>query len=227
MDMAVEKFGGIDILINNASAIQNVSVEEMDVKRYDLIQSINSRGTFVCSKFAIPYLKKAKNPHILTISPPLYAGNDQVNWGAKLGTGYFLGKFGMTLITHGLAGELKEDGIACNTLWPRTSISTAAIKNVLGGDSAMEITRKEAIMSDAAYVILTSNSKTTTGWFQRWLLSQVPAASKVLKNSSHKSNGELHVMIFKPGSTIDWLPFKLRSTQFQTWMQWAEPLKLA
>lgn len=94
----------------------------MDVKRYDLIQSINSRGTFVCSKYAIPHLKKSKNPHILTISPPLYMGNDQINWFAKTGSGYVLGKFGMTLLTHGMAGELLDDGIACNTLWPRTSI---------------------------------------------------------------------------------------------------------
>lgn len=118
----VDHFGGLDILINNASAINLSGVQEMDVKRYDLIQQINSRGTFVCSKYAIPHLKKSKNPHILTISPPLYMGNDQINWFAKLGAGYVLGKYGMTLITHGMAGELADDGIACNCLWPRTSI---------------------------------------------------------------------------------------------------------
>ena len=106
----------------------------MDVKRFDLIQDINARGTFVSSKFAIPYLKKSKNPHILTISPPLYSGTDtRTNWFGKFGSGYVLGKFSMTLITHGLAAELLEAGIACNTLWPRSGISTAAVANVLGG----------------------------------------------------------------------------------------------
>lgn len=94
----------------------------MPVKSFDLIQAINSRGTFITSKFCIPHLRNSKNPHILTISPPLYMGNDQVNWFAKMGTGYVLGKYAMTLITHGLAGELRDDGIACNTLWPRTAI---------------------------------------------------------------------------------------------------------
>ena len=161
----VDTFGGLDILINNASAIQPVGVEEMAVKRFDLIMQINTRGTFVASKFAIPHLRKSKNPHILTISPPLYMGNDQVNWFAKMGTGYVLGKFGMTLITHGLAGELKDDGIACNTLWPRTAIQTAAVQNLLGGDSTMSGSRTPEIMADAAYVILSSKSSETTDNF--------------------------------------------------------------
>ena len=127
INKTVETFGGIDILINNASAINPTGVEDMEVKRFDLIQQINTRGTFVCSKFCIPHLRKSKNPHILTISPPLYMGSDQVNWFAKMGTGYVLGKYAMTLITHGLAGELKDDGIACNTLWPRTAVQTAAV----------------------------------------------------------------------------------------------------
>ena len=96
----VEVFGGLDILINNASAVQTSSVEDMDVKRYDLIHSINGRGTFICSKFAIPHLRKSKNPHILTIAPPLYMANDSVNWFAVAGTGYVLGKYAMTLISH-------------------------------------------------------------------------------------------------------------------------------
>ena len=152
-------------MINNASAIQTTGVEHMDVKRFDLIMGINTRGTFVCSKFAIPHLRKSKNPHILTIAPPLYMANDQVNWFSKLGTGYVIGKYGMSLVTHGLAGELKDDGIACNTLWPRTGIQTAAIKNVLGGDQAMAISRTPDIMSDAAYIILTSKSSKTTDNF--------------------------------------------------------------
>lgn len=119
----------------------------------------------MCSKYAIPHLRKAKNPHILTISPPLYMGNEQVNWFAKMGTGYVLGKYAMTLITHGLAGELKDDGIACNTLWPRTAISTAAVQNVLGGDEVMNSSRTEGIMSDSAYVILTADAKKTSDNF--------------------------------------------------------------
>lgn len=165
IDKTVETFGGLDILINNASAINPTGVEDMEIKRFDLIQSINSRGTFVSSKFAIPHLRKSKNPHILTISPPLYMGNDQVNWFAKMGTGYVLGKYAMTLITHGLAGELKEDGIACNTLWPRTAIQTAAVQNLLGGDSTMAGSRTAAIMADSAHVILTSKSTATTDNF--------------------------------------------------------------
>ena len=158
----MEVFGGLDILVNNASAIQMVPVEKMEVKRYDLIQSINSRGTFVASKYAIPHLRKSKNPHILSISPPLYMGNDpHINWFAATGTGYTLGKFGMTLITHGLAGELKVDGIACNTLWPRSTIQSAAIANVWGKKN-MEVARKPGIMADAAHTIFTSESRLTT-----------------------------------------------------------------
>ena len=162
----VETFGGLDILVNNASALQNTPVEDMEVKRFDLIQGINSRGTFVSSKYAIPHLRKSKNAHILTISPPLYMGNDpQVNWFQRLGTGYVLGKFGMTLVSHGLAGELRQDNIACNTLWPRTGIQTAAIENLLGGKEAMASSRKPEIMADAAHVILTSRSDLTTDNF--------------------------------------------------------------
>lgn len=116
----------------------------------------------MCSKYAIPHLKKAKNPHILTISPPLYIGTGELNWFSKCGTGYVLGKYGMTLVTHGLAGELIDDGIACNTLWPRTAIKTAAVQNVLGGDAVMAGSRFEEIMGDAAHVILTQDSKKAT-----------------------------------------------------------------
>ena len=122
IDKTIETFGGIDIVINNASAINPTGVENMTIKSYDLIQSINGRGTFVTSKLAIPHLRGRKNPHILTIAPPLYMGTDVVNWFSKMGTGYVLGKYSMTLIAHGLAGELADDGIASNTLWPRTAI---------------------------------------------------------------------------------------------------------
>ncbi|CDW89707.1 short-chain dehydrogenase [Stylonychia lemnae] len=128
--------------------------------------SVNARGTFLASKYAIPHLKKSKNPHILTISPPLEEITSQkTNWFAQQGTGYTLSKFGMTLVTHGLAGELKEDGIGCNTLWPRTAIATAAVKNLLGGDATVGKSRIPEIMGDAAYVIFTSCSKATTDNF--------------------------------------------------------------
>jgi len=162
----VETFGGLDVLINNASAIQNVGVEEMAVKRFDLIQSINSRGTFVASKYAIPHLRKSKNPHILTLSPPLYGGTDpNINWFGRMGTGYVLGKYGMTLVTHGLSAELKADGIGCNTLWPRTFIATAAVENIVGGKEGIRASRKPEIMADAAHTILTSDSRCTTDNF--------------------------------------------------------------
>ena len=159
----VETFGGIDILINNVSALYSTPVADTDVKRYDLAMSLNPRATFVASKFCIPHLRKSSNPHILTISPPLYAVTDPRNWYAKMGTGYVTAKCSMSLITFGLSGELKDDGIAANTLWPRTAIQTAAVKNLLGGSESMEKSRKEDIMADSAYIILTSDSRRTTG----------------------------------------------------------------
>lgn len=155
--MTVKTFGGIDILINNASALYQTPVEDTDMKRFDLAMSINTRGTFLCSKYAIPHLKKSKTPHILTISPPLYAGvQNNPNWYARVGTGYVLAKYGMTLITHGLSEELKDSKISCSTLWPRTAVATAAVKNLLAGEEGMKMSRVPEIMGDAAYVILTS-----------------------------------------------------------------------
>lgn len=153
----MKTFGGIDILINNASALYQTPVEDTDMKRFDLAMSINTRGTFLCSKYAIPHLKKSKTPHILTISPPLYAGvQNNPNWYARVGTGYVLAKYGMTLITHGLSEELKDSKISCSTLWPRTAVATAAVKNLLAGEEGMKMSRVPEIMGDAAYVILTS-----------------------------------------------------------------------
>ena len=161
--LTVKTFGGIDILINNASAIYQTPVEETEPKRFDLAMSINTRGTFICSKYCIPHLRKSKNPHILTISPPLYAVTDpSENWYARISTGYTLAKCGMTLVTHGLAGELKDDGIACNCLWPRTGIATAAVKNLLGGDESVKRSRTPEIMADAAYEVLTCKASKTT-----------------------------------------------------------------
>jgi len=167
------------------------------MKRYDLMQSINTRGTFLTSKYAIPHLRKSKNPHILTISPPLYIANSQYNWFAKLGTGYALAKYGMTLVMHGLAGELKDDGIACNTLWPRTSIQTAAVANVLGGEETMGESRSPQIMADAAYEIFTSKSTKTTDNF--FLDDEVLASVGVSDLSKYNpSNGKVPEMKLFP-----------------------------
>jgi citronellol/citronellal dehydrogenase len=155
----VERCGGIDICVNNASAISLTTTEQLDLKRYDLMQSINARGTFVLSKSCIPHLKQGTNPHILTLSPPITL---EPKWlGAHVG--YTVAKFSMTLIGLGLAAELAEAGIASNTLWPRTLVATAAVRNLLGGEAAMAQARTPAVYADAAYQILTSPSRECTG----------------------------------------------------------------
>jgi len=155
------KFGGIDIVVNNASAIQITNTVNTDMKRFDLMHQINARGTFVVSKWAIPYLEKAGNPHILMISPPL---DMKEKWFAPH-TAYSMAKFGMSLVVLGLAGELRGKGIAVNALWPRTVIATAAVKNLLGGDAMMRQARKPEIMADAAYAIFETPSRQLTGRF--------------------------------------------------------------
>jgi citronellol/citronellal dehydrogenase len=161
LDKTAQKFGGIDIVVNNASAIQLTGITDTDMRRFDLMHQINARGTFVVSKWAIPYLEKASNPHILMISPPL---DMKEKWFAPH-TAYSMAKFGMSLAVLGLAGELRPKGIAVNALWPRTIIATAAIKNLLGGEQRMRQARKPDIMADAAYAILTSPSRELTGRF--------------------------------------------------------------
>ena len=151
IDKTAQTFGGIDIVVNNASAVSRTPVAETDMKRYDLMQSINTRGTFMVSKYAIPYLEKAANPHILMNSPPLDM-NMKEKWFAG-NTGYSIAKYGMSLVALGLAGELRNAGIAVNTLWPRVTIATAAIKNLLGGDRVMRMSRTPEIMADAAHAI--------------------------------------------------------------------------
>jgi citronellol/citronellal dehydrogenase len=157
----VETFGGIDILVNNASAINLTGTEATDMKRYDLMHSINTRGTFLCSKLCIPHLKKAANPHVLNLSPPL---NMEQRWFAPH-VAYTMAKFGMSMCVLGMSGEYKSAGIAFNALWPRTTIATAAINNLLGGDAMMRASRKPEIMADAAYVIFNRPAKETTGNF--------------------------------------------------------------
>jgi len=161
IDKTAETFGGLDIVVNNASAVSRTTVAETDMKRFDLMHQINARGTFIVSKHAIPYLEKAPNPHILMNSPPL---DMKEKWFAG-STGYSMAKFGMSLVVLGLAGELREKGIAVNALWPRSTIATAAIKNLLGGDRVMKMSRTPAIMADAAYAVFNKPSREFTGRF--------------------------------------------------------------
>jgi len=159
LDETADKFGGIDIVVNNASAIQLTPVAATDMRRYDLMQQINARGTFMVSKFAIPYLTRRENPHILMLSPPLDMAE---KWFAPH-TAYSMAKFGMSLVVLGLAGELRGK-VAVNALWPRTTIATAAIKNLLGGDAMMRRSRKPEIIAEAAYRIF-QKPKSFTGNF--------------------------------------------------------------
>ncbi len=157
----VEAFGGIDIVVNNASAINLAPTEKVEMKRYDLMNQINARGTFMVSKFAIPHLEKADNPHILMLSPPLDMSE---KWFAPH-LAYSIAKYGMSLCVLGLAGELRRKGIAVNALWPRTTIATAAVNNLLGGDALMKASRTPEILADAAHMIFTTPSRELTGQF--------------------------------------------------------------
>lgn len=159
VDKAVETFGGIDILVNNASAINLTSTEQIDPKRYDLMFDINVRGTFMVSKACIPHLKRSTNAHILNLSPPL---NMDMKWFSSH-LAYTISKYDMTMIALGLAAELKKYNIAANTLWPRTTIATAAVQNLLGGDMLMKMSRKPEIMAESAFYILSKSSATCTG----------------------------------------------------------------
>ena len=158
---AASAFGGIDILVNNASAINLSATEQLEPKRFDLMHGINVRGTFFVSQACIPYLKKAHNPHILNLSPPL---NMDPRWfGVHLA--YTMSKYGMSMIVLGLSEEFKKDRIAANALWPKTTIATAAVQNLLGGDFLMQRSRTADIVADAAFYILQQPSSECTGNF--------------------------------------------------------------
>jgi len=161
VEQTVAEFGGIDICVNNASAISLTDSQRTDMKRFDLMLGINTRGAFMVSKYCIPHLKKAANPHILMLSPPL---DMKAKW-FEHSTAYSLAKFGMSLCVLGLSGELKAAGVAVNALWPRTTIATAAVGNLLGGEAMMRSSRTPEIMGDAAYVIFTRPSCEFTGQF--------------------------------------------------------------
>ena len=157
----VETFGGIDICINNASAISLTDTLSTDMKRYDLMHQINMRGTFLVSKTCIPHLKKAQNPHILNLAPPL---DMSTKW-FKDNVAYTMAKFGMSMCTLGMSAEFARDGIAVNSLWPLTAIDTSAVRNLLGGETVAAVSRLPTIMADAAHAILNRNSRETTGKF--------------------------------------------------------------
>ena len=160
IDQAVERFGGIDILINNASAIMLTGTLETPMKRYDLMHQVNARGTFLTSKLALPHLLKSEHPHILNISPPL---NLAPHWFGNH-VAYTMAKYGMSMCVLGMAEEFADRGVGVNALWPKTAIATSAVKNVIG-ESLIERSRTVEIMSDAAHAILTSDPKTTNGQF--------------------------------------------------------------
>jgi citronellol/citronellal dehydrogenase len=161
IEKTVGRFGRLDIVVNNASAIQLTPVTATDMRRFDLMHQINTRGTFMVSKYAIPHLEHSDNPHILMLSPPL---DMREKWFAPH-TAYSIAKFGMSLVVLGLAGELRSKGIAVNALWPRTTIATAAVKNLLGGDQVVNMSRTPEILADAAYRVFHKPPREFSGNF--------------------------------------------------------------
>jgi len=161
IDKTIETFGGIDVLVNNASAIQLTGTLATSMKRYDLMHQVNVRGTYLTSKLCLPHLLKANNPHVLNLSPPL---NMCAKW-FKKHTAYTMAKYGMSMCVLGMSAEFADKGVAFNALWPKTIIATAAVNNLLGGDHMMQRSRNPQIVADAAYHILRQNSRTCTGNF--------------------------------------------------------------
>ena len=189
---AVERFGGIDICINNASAISLAGTEALDLKRYDLMQDINVRGTFAVTRACVPHLRAGTNPHILTLSPPI---DLRPEWlGPHIG--YTLAKYGMSMLALGWAAEFADAGIASNALWPRTLVATAAVQNLLGGDAAMARARRPEVYSDAAYAILNRPSRQCTG--NAYLCEDVLLEEGVtdLERYSYVPGAELQVDLF-------------------------------
>jgi len=161
LDETAAAFGGLDIVVNNASAISLTDSQATDMKRFDLMHQINARGTYMTLKLAVPFLEKSDNPHILMLSPPL---DLKEKWFAGH-TAYSMAKYGMSLVVLGLAGELRAKGVAVNALWPRTTIATAAVKNLLGGDALMRASRTPDILADAAHLVFLKDAKIFTGNF--------------------------------------------------------------
>jgi citronellol/citronellal dehydrogenase len=176
----VERFGGIDLVVNNASAINLANVGDLPPKRYDLMLDINARGTFVLTSLALPQLAQSPNPHVLTLSPPL---NMDRKWLAAHAP-YTVSKYAMTMLTLGVAESRRNEGIAANCLWPRTLIATAAVQNIVGGTEAMAVSRKPEIMADAAYEILIRPARECTG--NTFIDDEVLAAAGITDLSSYR-----------------------------------------
>src|SRR3954454_8852741 len=191
VDRTVATFGGIDILVNNASAISLTPTAQTDMKRFDLMHQVNTRATFLCSKLCLPHLARAENPHILMLSPPLAL---RPEWFAPH-LAYTIAKFGMSLCVLGLSAELAGQGVAVNALWPRTIIATAAIQNLLGGDAAMAQARKPEIVADAAHLTFTRPSRSFTGQF---FLDEDVLASAGVTDFSTYGSGEMLPDLFVP-----------------------------
>ena len=183
---AADRFGGIDIVVNNASAIALLGTEDVSMSRFDLMHQVNARGTFLVSKTCLPWLMKAENPHILALAPPLHM---KEKWFAPH-VAYSMAKYGMSMCVLGMAGEFREQGVAVNALWPRTTIATAAV-NMLGGDELIMHSRKPDIMADAAYVILTKPSREFTGNF--CIDDTVIEGEGITDLSGYAVNPELHL----------------------------------
>ncbi len=192
VDKAVATFGGIDILINNASAISLTDTAQTEAKRFDLMYDINVRGTFMVTKACLPFLAKGRNPHILTLSPPL---NLHPKWFANH-VAYTISKYDMSMLTIGWAREFKDQGIAANSLWPRTTIDTAAVRNLLGGQMLANMSRKPEILADAAYYILQKSAVACSG--NHFIDEQVLAAEGVTDLSSYSvvPGAELYTDLF-------------------------------
>jgi citronellol/citronellal dehydrogenase len=196
---AVKAYDGIDIVVNNASALNLAPTSAITMKQYDLMQDINTRGTFALTRAALPYLREAANPHVLTLSPPLAV--EPRWWGFSLA--YTLAKYGMSLCALGFAEEFRELGIASNALWPRTAVVTAATRNLFGGDEAARRARTPDIMSDAAYAILTRDSRECTGNF--FIDEDVLRAEGVTDFSRYLlggGEGELDIDFFLPDAPL-------------------------
>ncbi|WP_370196599.1 SDR family oxidoreductase [Aurantimonas sp.] len=206
VDQAVARFGGIDICINNASAIQLTGTLDTPMKRYDLMNGVNARGTFLVSKTCIPHLKTAANPHILNLSPPL---DMDPKW-FRNNVAYTMAKFGMSMCTLGMAEEFRRDGIAVNSLWPLTAIDTAAIRNVLGGDQMARMSRSPQIVADAAHAILTRPSRECTGNFfvDEVLLRETGVTDFSVYGP--EGGGDPVADFFVPDAVIESLPTKLQ-----------------
>lgn len=202
----VERFGGIDICLNNASAIALTGTLQTDMKRYDLMNGVNARGTFLCSKLTLPHLLKSANPHILNLSPPL---DMNPKWFARH-TAYTMAKYGMSLCTLGMAAEFAAQGVAVNSLWPLTAIDTAAIRFALGGDAMARVSRLPAIMADAAHAILTRPSRDCTGHFfvdEEVLRDQ--GMTDFSAYAPHAGDEPLAADFFVPDAVFDRLPTRV------------------